>query len=635
MDNQGTPGLFIDIDGYGKAAVFKLEEGVDGKVFIDEDATYEITDDKFTVSYKESSTDLTLIGYLGKYTYKDTTYNTFIVEHTEAVKTFVNMKDWSVLKLDEKGNAIRVDSKGNKTEGTYMLITDTLLYYVSSDNTDANIFKYNSSNGTITESKFSARGYYTEDLKSLLFSQYGFAIFNNETRYYYTMDGDDVIIYHQDASNPNANKYGFISENFGEFEDIKVYNGETYYQNDGYAITFARKDDTKDKYPVLVDADTDEYAPIGDLVFTPSGSDTFHVTGSVKVNDQNVDCYVTREFVDDHYEMYVSVGYYRFYITAKYVGKNADGSSNSKYEVTGLSFVREFYPYQYLNNFYIYYLFFGAQFASEYENDLGMLSLIRTFDEDGTQLDDYMKVEFMEGSKAYDLNGNLLGVEKGTYAYENNLYSITMNSSDGYTYKLYFTLQNHQAYGSQMYGYRIYAVTRVEVLTYNDYTVEIERIIVTEYNYNPGAYFSINLKLNGEDISHTEAFLIDGVMHYVSRELNDDNKIISTTYYKLSLIEQDLGTLDEDKIAPFESVVVTPITATTIYDNAKLSYIDVVDGKVVFIQIKASKYTVTESEYDDITKTYTITLSTSRKYTVEIDDNGEIIITEIKEESNE
>ena len=87
--------------------------------------------------------------------------------------------------------------------------------------------------------------YYTKELKSILFTQYGFAVFNFNTKYYYNVTNDGVVIYLQDVDNPLANKYGFVEENFGSFDNVKDYKGDTYYQNDGFAITFTRKEETK------------------------------------------------------------------------------------------------------------------------------------------------------------------------------------------------------------------------------------------------------------------------------------------------------------------------------------------------------------------------------------------------------
>ena len=66
-----------------------------------------------------------------------TAYNVFVVIRDEAVQTYVNAEDWSVLILDNLGNATKYTEKGKKEVGSYTLITDELLYYVNSEGTDA------------------------------------------------------------------------------------------------------------------------------------------------------------------------------------------------------------------------------------------------------------------------------------------------------------------------------------------------------------------------------------------------------------------------------------------------------------------------------------------------------------------
>ena len=635
IDNQGSIFKYLSLDGYGNLKVFKYDTDGETKIYIDENGTYSIDDTKFTVSYKESTTDYSLYGYLGTYKNNGSLVDAFLVEHTEFTQTLINSKDWSVLKLDSKGHAVRVDNKGNKDEGSFTIITDTLLYYENNDGTFANIYKYDSNKGTLVESRFVPRGYYTQDLKSLLFSQYGFAIFNFETRYYYNVTGDGVMIYHLDKEDPSANKYGYVEENFGSFDDTKEYKGNTYYQNDGFAITFTREEETKDDYPVLVNANTGEHAPLRNLVFSPTGNDTFTSQGTVTVGPMTLNCNVVREYVDDHYEMYVHVGYYRFDITVKYSGKAEDGSSTSTYEVTGMHMNRKFDAYAYLNNYYMYYYFYGQQFVSTYENNIGVISQVQTFDKTGTLTEDYMAVEFRNESKALDLNGNLLNIDNVSYEYEqqNNSYTLEYAGSDGYTYKLYILIRNHQAFNAN--AYIIYAVTRVETITSGDYELTIERIITSDYNFPVGGVFNAKLKEGETEYNSTESFELDGVLHYVRRDLDESGKITSTTYYKLDLVLKDSESLAEDTVVPYESVTITPVSATTYYTENEESFVDIVDSKVVFISVNGSKYLVSECTYDSETKTYTIILNSLQEYTVKINDDSTITLTEIVEEEPE
>ena len=202
------------------------------------------------------------------------------------------------------------------------MITDELLYFVTEDGSEANIYKYDLTEGTLDPIELEERGYYTKNLESLIFSEHGFAIFNGATRYYYNVVNNNATIYRQDVNNPNANKYGFVEEDFGEFsKDVVEYDDKTYYyNNDGYGLSFKREESTKDDYPVLVkeaekEGEEDIYSPLENLSFQPTGMANFkNVTGSVTVSGKPYTCYVSR-FVDEEtgeVEMYVTVGNYRF-----------------------------------------------------------------------------------------------------------------------------------------------------------------------------------------------------------------------------------------------------------------------------------------------------------------------------------
>lgn len=510
-----------------------------------------------------------------------------------------------------------------------MIITDTLLYYVNDNGTDANIFKFDTKNGTITEERFTPRGYYTKDLKSLLFSQYGFAIFNNETRYYYTMEGEDVIIYHQEPENPNANAYGFVEENFGPFKDQLQFEDQTYYENDGYAINFTRKEETKDKYPILLTNDPETYAPVEELIFTPSGSDTFRVPGSVKIDGKNYSCTVVKELVDGEYQMYFMLGYYRFDFNATFTGKNESGQTDSYYEVTALSFVREFYPYMYLDMYYLLYSFLGPSVASTYENQLGMFYQYRIFDEQGKEVENYMKLDFYEKSGATDLEGVLLSNEKVQYTEENGTYTIELTGTDGYTYKLYFSLKLHQSFG--MYAYQIRALTRVETITDGAYSLTVERIIVTDSNYEPGTLWTSELTKDGVVVETNEKYIINDVLNYIIRTTEND-VITSTKYYRLNLVSKDASSIEEGEkvVQPYISLSVEELDATTYYDAEKKTYFDVINNEVILIAFGNNKYAIKATTYDEATKTYTITLYSDVQYTLVIGEDGVATITKVE-----
>ncbi|MBP5342491.1 InlB B-repeat-containing protein [bacterium] len=628
-NNQGSTLKYLELDGYGKAKVFKFSDS-DEKVYVDNNANYAKSSTKYTITYKDGSADITLDGYLGFFKDSGNIYDAFVIERTDAVHTYINSRDWSILKLDSKGHAVRVDNKGNKDEGIYTIITDDLLYFENFDETYANIYKYNSTNSTIVESRFVPRGYYTEDLKSLLFSQYGFAIFNFNTKYYYNVTNDGVIIYRQDPENPQANKYGFVEENFGSFDDVKMYNGDKYYQNDGFAITFTREEATKDLYPVLVIRNPETRKPIENLTFSPTGNDTFNASGTVSVYGFQLNCNVIREYVDDHYEMYVLVGYYRFDINVKFNGKAPDGSSTSTYEVTGMSLNKEVSSYAYLNNYYMYYYFYGQSFVSTYENNIGTITLKQEFNSEGELTDDYLDIDFREDSKAYDLNGNIIVCHHASYTdSESGQYIVEIPGEDGYNYRLYYISQNFPAFNTD--AYIIYALTRVETLEYEDYELTIERVIVSDYNIPQGAYFNAILKIEDTEYTSTESFELDRILNYAVREYDENDIITKTTYYKFEFVTEDSETLADGVVVPYESVTITKVDVSTYYNAEKTSFVDILDSKIVFISVEGSKYLVSEQQYNSETNTYSLILSNLAEYEVKMEDNGTVTITEIVE----
>ena len=639
VENQGTNNVYVDLDGYGQADVYKLDG--DNKTVIDSASTYIVSNDKYTLTYTDNTTDITLVGYLGSYHNDGVLEDAFVIEKQEFVHTYINNKDWSVLKIDSKGRAIRADNKGISDEGTYIIITDDLLYFENDEGTYANIYKYSNTTNSITESKYVPRGYYTQELKSLLFTQYGFAVFNFNTKYFYNITNDGVVIYHQDVNNPNANKYGYVEENFGAFDNVKEYNGDTYYQNDGFAINFTRVEATKDLYPVLVIKNPETRAPLEKLSFSPTGNDTFRSQGTVDVGPyQGMACTVVREYVDDHYEMYVLVGYYRFDITVHFSGKNEDGSSNSTYEVTGMSCSRIIDSYRYLDNYYMYYIFYGQSFVSTYENNFGQVKLLQYFNETGEMTDDYVVIDFKDDTKALDLNGNLIGTQHASYDYQENggmngngdTFTVEFEAGDGYTYKVYILLQNHGAFNRL--GYIIYAVTRLETITSGDYKLEVERIITSDYNFPIGAYYNVKMSKGDTELLSKESFEIDDVLHYVARTYDDDENITSTTYYKLDLVLKDSESLAEDVVVPVDSVTVTELEAHTYYTEDKESYVDVLDSKIVLVSVDGVKSLVSECTYNTETGEYKVTLTSLKEYTVKIED-GVMTITEVQEEIEE
>ncbi len=653
MNNKMLTDYFVMLDGYGKASVYtkvrNTETGAYEPVYVDENGTYTQNGNVFTVTYQDDDDEIKLPGEFVWYVVSNQEMLVFVVEHVEAARTYVNDADWSVITLDKLGNATKYNEKGEKETGLYVLVTDELFYYQNSEGTDAGVYHYNVLTGVAKHvSELEARTYYTSELESLRFTQYGFAIFDGATRYYYDMDGNNVIIYRQDFSDANANKYGFVAEDFGVFSDDYVtYGGKTYYYNDGYAVDFTRVEATKAKYPVLVkeaqkEDEEDLYAPLEALAFAPSGAASFtNIKGSVVVAGESYTCYVTRKVHEDNsVEMYVQVGNYRFDITVSYTG--LEGST---YEVTRMRLMQSMDSYAYMYYFYQYYMYYNMAI----DNVFGTIYLSREFDEAGKEVagGPFFTAEFGEMTNLVDANGDKLEFVDCEYTQDDNgMITVEIVGKDGYTYRLYIGKQANQQF--QQYGYLIYALTRVHEFTTDDgYTVNVERALTTEVGgVYPGYPMFLTVKKNGVDLTADITILNDGYVEYVVRtreETTDGSqgKITATTYYKLVFEEEtntSIGGENEDTtttiIAPYKSVTVTEIAATTMYTADEASFVDITADGIGLLSVNGTLYLASEMTFDETTQTYTVTVGGGKTFTVKLLADNQVEITEVVEDDS-
>lgn len=651
VDNQVFGGLCVELDGIGGAKIFRLTtvDGTSQRKDIDNNATYEKNGDVFTLIYKDDNETHTLICKSGTFTYRNTIYSALVLLHDEVVYSYLNTKDWSVLQLNNDGTAIKYLADGTVETGTYSLVTETLLYYVNSSATEAFIYVYNKEKGTATPRTYTATAYYTTDLDSLLFSQYGFAIFNNKTRYYYTIDGDgNVTLYHMDENAVNKNKYGYVEESFGKLEDTRNYNDKLYYKNDGFALNFVRTDDNKDKYPVSVSGNK---VVATMLTFSPSGGETFSVTGSVLIGGKPYSCTVVKEMQDGKPIMYFTVSNYRFYINVTYKGDGSGSDTDSTYEITGLTYMQSMPSYTYLYLLYRIYSSKGASAASRFTNQYGVISICQDFDENGVGGDPYMNATFGTSSDFLLADGTLLtGDIKNAPLYsgeKNSYFRADFTASDGYNYSLIFVNRYVQIFGT--YGYQVYALVREEVIPANDnFTVTVKRVISSEANISVGAYYSIELAKDGKPLEASTIILKDGKLYYVVRE-TDESGVMHTTYYLLELKEKTSGSVGgeeetKNKALPvYESATVTTITVETVYTADKGFYVDILPGNnIILMDEKTGEdkngnptYTtllIADCSYDKATGTYTLKTSTDRTFTVTVT-AGVATVTEITEKA--
>ena len=670
MDNQAVEGVYIRLDGYGGAALYTVSTGEEGETvynYIDRNASYTLNEDgTVSVMYKESSESAvttTVTGTLGVVTVSSTqSIPVFVKLYEEFVSTFVNTEDWSVLILDGYGNVTRYDTAGVAESGSYIVITEDLLYYANGAGTDASLYTYDSSAGTMSPVSLTQHAYYTEELESLLFTEYGFAIFNGETRYYYNVENGKVTIYLQDPSAPEANEYGFVTdtESIPSFTDQLTYDGKTYYENDGFRLSFSRATESADKYPVLVDVDdegNETKEPLGNLYFQPSGASEFRVSGTVTVGDNTLNCTVVREKVEEGvYDMYVlmptvgGVASYRFDISVSYRGSSAGGQEEggSTYEVTSMSLVSTLPSNNYLTLYYLMYLFYGAASANSFENVFGEITMITEYDEAGEAGEPYVNAWFGEASEILDANGELFNIEKAPYESRgNNLYSATFTGADGYDYELYFIVAYNNYVGT--YGFQLYGLVRLQELTDSStgMKVTVGRYVGSDA-FAAGSVFSVRLETaEGEALTADSIRYIGEDLYFIVRTREqtgesgetegdaEQGKILSTTYYKIVLTDKTDETVGEenDNIVPlYGTVTVTAENVDTYYTADGASYVDIRtdDNTVMLLTLGSTVLAVTESSYDEGTQTYTVTAANKSSYTVKITDRV-AEITELSE----
>lgn len=651
MENQGINGIYYSLDGYGNVQVYTMQLNAEDKyeaVYLDENGTYTVADGIITINYTSEDKQITVIGELSTYVYEQTAFNVIVVHHNEAAMTFVNEEDWSVFTFSNNGTAVKYTSLGVKELGSYMIIAKNLLYYANEAGTDASVYTFNTESKTIACVDYKPTGYYTTDLESLLFTQYGFAIFNGVTRYYYNIVDENgkkiVYIYHQDAENSNANEYGFIEERFGEFGIEKTYGDKTYYLNDGFALQFTRNEATKDKYPIYWDDDatTGEkiYKPLENLVFQPSGTSEFAVQGIVTINGTNYACVVTREIDEETGAalMYVTLGTLRFGIEVAYTGENEAGEINNTYAVVSMVQTIENALFDtYLQLYYMFQMWFGVNLPDTY----GTLTVCSEYNEAGEIVTEYVTTNFLEGLGVVDANGEIINVERASYTYANGIYTTTVNHTDGFTYNIHFQLIKNSIFGVN--AFVLVGFNKVETFKTADeaYTVTIETVIMSSVN-EAGTIYDVIIHDGENEVELDLSAKYDGKIYIVDYTLDEEGFISAANYYTVTIQYEDVIVDEEsEEDAPLPAIIGVTVlkqTATTYYTSpkSKTQYIDVIDetNKVLVFAYRGSFYLATDSTYDEATKTYTIT-SGQVQFIVTISEDGVATIEKVEVEEEE
>ena len=653
FNNQYPSGLYFEMNGYGALTVFSLDANGD-RVVKAEDVTYIKAGSVYTFTYAGKN-------YVCKYdglSYKaedDKSYKVLVEKVEGNDYVLVDTESWNVLILDEYGNAVKYDEYGIKQTGRYTRVTETLLYFVNEQGTDACLYNCDLSANMASPIDLEDKNYYTNDLKALNFTRYGFVIIDGdrENMNFYQMDADsNVILYRRpmtDAEEKAANAYGFYTDNtFGKLDNnSKELNGVTYYRSSGAEIKFQRTDkENLALYPVIINKN--EWT-IKTVSFVPAGSDDFSVTGTVvadvKYSDgtEKKDVPQSCKVVREGNEMYILIsGAFRLYIDAEYQGSGKEVVNT--FTANKLDFKQELYSYNFLDTYYRLAVIYGASVANSYQDTYGTITLEMVYDEAGEETSNAITAEFKDGMKLVDSQGNkLTSIEKQPYYQtKDGLYYVEVEMPDGYKYRMYFFMSMQQYLN--MTGFTVYAFTRVQEFTVTEgegapYTVVVEKTVASEMGLELGSVFAIELKNSTTSLGVCAArdgdtlFKVGDQYRYVARTYDKDDKLTSATYYYITLTENNDGSMGDDgetNYATYKSAVVTGYKEATIMREAndENRYAEIVDGEVALLKLYKNIYYVESCTYDEATSTYTVRTTKGTTYTVKV--NGEHVLIEQK-----
>lgn len=675
IDNQERLSVYYRLDGYGHLTVFTYDES-NQEVVIDDEGTYErgttaqdIT--HYAFHYTDNGAPINLEASSGYLPINNRLYLCMIVEHSEATRSYVNEKDLSVLVLDGYGSAIRYGTNGSVERGYYTLITDTLLYYTNGEADDYNgyIYTYDVQKGTATGVQFKNVGYYTQNLESILFSRYGVMTYDRTSYFYYVENNSATIYRKYDETrdgDKEPNKYGYISEVFGELNSTgeKHYDGKTYYPTSGYAIQFTRETSNKDQYPITVIAGSGtEKRNFTRLTFAPTGSGTFGVNGTLVLGEgagsQTVNCTVYRTIAEDgtaslFFTVAGNRGDFRYDITVNYAGDLIDGPNpENTFTISAMRTELVMRSEMYMYACILYMAFLGMIPVDTY----GTLTAVTEYDESGDPKEDgrYIVARLGEDSDMYDADGNIVSFERLPYEFdeETGVYTVRIakeNADSKYDYNLYF-VQTTGFVGYGSYTYRIVAFTRSQTIESenHDYKLQIERIITSDY-YAAGSMYGMPelTKADGTkvEVDGSNAWRIGTTrLYYIQRTADESGKNISATYYIMTLIESS-DIYEETEIpgqAPFTGFEITVKEATTYYAENGTDFVDIStdaeNKQVLMIYIAATEegandtvYLPSATVYDEESKTYKATISSTIEYHVTIDENNVATLTYVEVE---
>lgn len=503
VENQALSGEIYSFDGRGQLTVRVVEgTGEEAELKVVANGKYHYNEEEglyvLEIVYTEGHREKTVFGGFSEITLGGQAVNAFLVCYTEVVNAYLNEEDWSVLVLGGFGTAYRFGHDGYPEHGSYIVISDTLLYYVNDALTDALLYEYDAAAGKITALDLDETGYYTEDLEALLFTGYGFVLYRDERLCFYNKEADGSITLYYSAADlesyneDDVNKYGYVAEDFGAFDEEIEFEEKTFYKNDGISILFTRTGNTED-YPVPVGSD--ESSPLGELMFAPSDGD-FSVTGTVQIElsgtVERFPVSVVRTSADGEPKFYLYIlgsdgGYFRYTLDLTYHGED------STYSITAMDYVYRLSSY--------YSLLLGM--------DFGQMELTLPFDTEGKPVGEEYDLNAVFVEDMYiDLEGNsIVSLEhvKTTvmpYDEETVFYVAEFEHTDGQTYRMYFEI-GYQEGTSFYYVLALVRVQMAEDIRCGDtvYDIELESMIGSDafFGWQAGDLFSVTVYYDEEE----------------------------------------------------------------------------------------------------------------------------------------
>ena len=556
IDNQSTNGYYVELIGNKAktAKVFKWKTDEQGKYvvendsyvreYVDENASYTINGSDVEVSYKNGGK---FSGKLGVVSSNNRSIPVLCLYSDTVERTYVNPKDMSVMVLDTVGNVTRYGKQGLVKTGSYLLISDRLFFYISSDMSaeGAGVYVYDkvACTAVLQKVKDIPSGgyvYYTENFESLTFTAYGLASSSVDGAYYYevTTDGK-IVLYKYDEKSADKNEYGFVrNDSLGSFGATLKLNDKNYIEYDGSVLEVTRSDEGK--YPFRYVEGSEELYDIVNVSFTPTGELGFDVTGTATIKKrsdnktQDVACRIVRKVEG---EVVVSttliIGTYNFDISLSYGIENEHGVS--KMSVNSEKMLKEGYSNSYLTNLF-YYSFFSpaqaAEFTEKYKDKMGKMTVCENYDENGALIDSYASASFADGTRYVDTSGKNLSFDSSAYTYKNGIYSVDISTGDGIDYRMSFTFGTNRYVGE--YAFTMIAFARVETFDLGDGMVVTAQRNICSDSLSPGALYSLTIVEDGKEVETIGYYSPDennsNVLTYISRGVEEGGNKISTYY---------------------------------------------------------------------------------------------------------